>query len=203
MWRSIVFELVKSLPKLLQAFVVLAAVVVVVGGGIMVAFIVFGDPSRSITFGTSGIQVSAHQDPRVIECHERAQALSAGEQRASSDILALEAQVSAKERDLAETRQKCAAAVTAEESHSQFSIVLHSAGDGPAWNACAVPGREERLALTGWNEMFRAQMRQIADEIAYEREEVAAIREAQRQEHQRLDEQCPGVATQVLAASHH
>lgn len=124
----------------------------------------------------------------VKNCRERTQTLLAGDQRASSDILALQAQVTAKERDLADTRQRCLVAMTSGKLGKDPRL---TSGLGPGSSECSIPPDMLGYA-SGANEAYRMQMRELSDEIAAKVAQIAAIRDSQRQEHELVDKQCAG-----------
>src|SRR4051812_21871974 len=81
---------------------VLVAVLIVVG----IALVIFLS-LRHYEIDLLHLKFTPVETDLVKTCRERTQALLAGDQRVGSDILAIQAQVAAKERDLNEIRQKC------------------------------------------------------------------------------------------------
>jgi hypothetical protein len=115
------------------------------------------------------------------------------DQNINSELLALQAQVASKDRDLSETRQKClAASVNANHDQHSSRCRTETSFSRPGFAAFVNPNGDYETELTS-----------IAEEKSSILERIDNKEKERRQWHQQLDQLCLGTATREPNANAH
>lgn len=101
-------ELIRDWPLLLRVILGITAVFVVLLTILLVAFLII-ERQEDVEVGPSGFKATRPETALEKNCRLQSQQVSSQTQQISNEIETLEAQVSAKDHELAETRAKCLA----------------------------------------------------------------------------------------------
>lgn len=189
-WQKVVYDW-PVWTKIIGAIVVLCLVI----------FLVI-ERGEDVSIGLTGFTATRPETPLERNCRLASQQASALDQEISNEILALEAQVAAKDRELSETRSKCL--------NAQAKMTHATDVDAVPSHHFSQPQSRCRTEISTSNAMDATYAAPIGDyetaltsaaEDRYDLESKIADKEHLRtQQQQRLDQICFGVVTQDATA---
>ena len=148
---------------------------------IFVAFLII-ERGEDIEIGLSGFKATRPETPLEKSCRVAAEQARVRDQNVNNEILALQAQVAIKDRDLSETRQKCLAAQpTSRDSFNPSLCKTEISKSSDLGTYFAHPQGSYETELTS-----------IAGEIYDLQSQIAAKEKARTQWQELLDQRCFG-----------
>ena len=177
-WQTLIHDW----PLLLRFFFALIAFSVVLAIVIVISFLIV-EGNRDIEIGITGIKSKRSETVLERNCRNSSEMLSLWNQNINSEILALEQQVSIKDHDLSEVRQKCLT-VSAEKAHTNNKNLCRTENFDHA-NSNKIMG----FSITPQNE-YETELGNIAWEREILKLKIADNMQERRQRQQRFENQC-------------